>query len=132
MTSRELLDWYRNHLMLLMALEQDLARIGCIGGPNGVRAQQYNSEPVGTNNASAASIQAWEGLNERHQSYSRELDACRDEVLHIINALQDCRMVMILTLYYLQALTDQQIASKLLISREHVNRLRRDALKALQ
>lgn len=132
MTNKELLNDYRNQVLLLSAINQDLARIGVTGAPTGGKTQRYDGAPRGTNDPTAASIQAWDGLLQRRDALALALsDGRKEAVLRIINAAKDTRTLMVLMLYYLHGLTDQQIADQIFISREQVNKRRNDFIHRL-
>lgn len=125
MTNKELLNEYRNQVLLLLALEQDLERIGVTGAPTGVKTQHFSEVSRNTNDPIAAANQAWDGLLQRRNALMAALsDGRKQAVLRIINAAKDSRTLMVLVLYYLHGLTDQQIADQILISREQVNKRR--------
>lgn len=132
MTNKKLLNDYRNHVLLLLALEQDLARIGVTGAPRGVKTQRCDSAPMGTNDPVAAANQAWDGLLQRRDELLVSLsDGRKQSVLRVINTAKDTRTLMVLMLYYLHGLTDQQIAEQIFISREQVNKRRNDFIRRL-
>ncbi len=132
MTNRELLNDYRNQVLLLLALDQDLTRLGTIGAPMRVKAQRYDDVSRGTNDPTAASMQAWDGLLQRRDTLALALsDGRKEAVLRIINTAKDSRTLMVLMLYYLHGLTDQQIADQIFISREQVNKRRNDFIHRL-
>ncbi len=127
MNVREHLEGYRQQVLLLAAIDKDLARVGSCGVPGGIRVQQYTDAPRGTNNPAAASWQAWDGLLKRRNELAEVLAGDqRQKALRIINAEQDPRTMIILMLYYLHGLTDQQIADQLFISRRQANQRRND------
>lgn len=126
MNARERLESYRQQVLLLAALDRDLPKIGGTGAPGGIPAGQFRDTPRGTNHPMAASLQAWDGLLKRRNDLAQALAGePRQEALRIINAEENPRTMMILMLYYLHGLTDQQIADQLFISRRQVN-LRRN------
>ncbi len=132
MTNMELLNDYRKQVLLLSALNQDLARIGVTGAPMGVKTQRYDGTPRGTYDPTAASMQAWDGLLQRRNTLMTALsDGRKEAVLRIINDAKDTRTLMVLMLYYLHGLTDQQIADQIFISREQVNKRRNDFIHRL-
>lgn len=127
MNVKEHLESYRQQVLLLSAMDKDLARVGGSGAPGGIHARQYTDAPRGTNNPAAASLQAWDGLLKRRNALAEALAGKeRQEALRIINTEEDPRTLMILMLYYLHGMTDQQIADQLFISREQANKRRND------
>lgn len=123
MTARERLVAYRNQVLLLAAMEQDLSRIGASGAPARIQPLRCGDGRF-TNEPAAATAQAWEGLMKRRDALARALSEELAAALDIIRTATDSRTYMLLTLYYLQGLTDQQIAKTLYISREQVNKRR--------
>lgn len=129
MNVREHLESYRQQVLLLAAIDWDLSKVGSTGAPGGIHAQQYTDAPRGTNNMAAASLQAWDGLLKRRNALAQGLAGeQRQEALRIITTEQDPRTMIILMLYYLHGLTDQQIADQLFISRRQANQRRNDFL----
>ncbi|MBQ3155911.1 MAG: sigma-70 family RNA polymerase sigma factor [Clostridia bacterium] len=131
MTKQAQLEWYRNQVQLLMQLDQALLQIGSTGAPSVARAQQYQDYTQGTNHRAAAALQRWEGLIQRREAYARTVAEHKEEELKIISLAEDDRTLMILMLYYLHGLTDQEIADQLFISREQANKRRNAFLRTL-
>lgn len=131
MTKQAQLEWYRGQVHLLMQLDQALAQLGSSGAPSAAKAQQYQEYTQNTNHMAAAALQRWEGICQRREAYAQTVAEHKEEALQIISQATDDRTLMILMLYYLHGLTDQEIADQLFISREQTNKRRNAFLRTL-
>lgn len=132
MIDKEILTCCRAAVLDLCKLDDQLARCLPTGRPSGVKAQQYDADPPGTNDPTAAAIQLYEGLMAQRESLAQDVARISKTAWRIISTQKDVRTLAILSGYYMLGQTDQEIAQVQGLSREHVNRLRHDAVNALQ
>lgn len=132
MTAKELLANCRNQVLTLRQLDVQLEHCLSAGAPAGVKVQRYDADPRGTNDPTAAAIQLYDGLMEHRETMQQHLAQISGRAWTTISTVKDVRTLAILNGYYLQGQTDQEIAQVQGLSREHVNRLRHEALKSLQ
>lgn len=122
---------YRAHVLLLQEQSAQLAQTGSDGAPAEVRSQRLRSVFSATNVPSAAALQLWEGMEQRCRQTHAWLEDNAAQAAAIVARVEQPKGCFILGRYYLQGCTDQDIASELGLSREHVNRLRRSAYQRL-
>ncbi len=132
MTAKEILTSCRAAVLNLRKLDDQLARCLPTGRPSGVKAQQYNADPPGTNDPTAAAIQLYEGLMAQREALAQDVARISKTAWRIISTQKDVRTLAIMSSYYMLGQTDQEIAQVQGLSREHVNRLRHDTVDALQ
>ena len=132
MTAKEILTSCRDAVLELRKLDDQLARCLPTGQPSAVKAQQYDADPPGTNDPTAAAIQLYEGLMAQREALAQDVARISKTAWRIISTQKDVRTLAILSGYYMLGQTDQEIAHVQGLSREHVNRLRHEAVDALQ
>ncbi len=131
MTAKEILTSCRAAVLDLRKLDDQLVRCLPTGRPSGVKAQQYNADPPGTNDPTAAAIQLYEGLMAQRDELALQVSRISKTACNILRSVKDVRSLVILNNYYLLGLTDHEIALAQEMSREHICRLRHEALAAL-
>jgi len=132
MTAKEILTSCRDAVLELRKLDAQLARCLPTGQPSGVNAQQYDADPPGTNDPTAAAIQLYEGLMAQRDELAIQVSRISKIAWNILRTVTNPRSLVILNNYYLLGLTDQEIAQAQELSRDHVCRLRHKALAALE
>ncbi len=131
MTSKEILTSCREAVLELRKLDAQLARCLPTGQPPGVKAQQYNADPPGTNDPTAAAIQLYEGLMAQRDELALQVSRISKTAWNILRDVKNVRSLVILNNYYLLGMTDHDIALAQELARETVCRLRHEALAAL-
>lgn len=132
MTSKEILTSCRDAVLELRKLDAQLARCLPTGQPPGVKAQQYNADPPGTNDPTAAAIQLYEGLMAQRDELALQVSRISKTAWNILRTINEPRSLVILNNYYLLGMTDHDIALAQELARETVCRLRHEALAALE
>lgn len=122
---------YRAHVLLLREQTAQLEQTGSDGAPEEVRSLRLRGVSSATNVPTAAAMQLWEGMEQRCQITRAWLEDNAAQAAAIVARIQHPKSCFILGRYYLQGFTDQDIASELSLSREHVNRLRHSACRTL-
>lgn len=131
MTAKETLTSCREAVLELRSLEAQLARCLPTGSPPGVKAQQYDPHPRG-NSPTAAAIQLYEGLLLRREELAAQVESVSLRAMNLLmQQVTSPRALVILSDYYRLGLTDQEIARRQELSREHVCAIRRQAFDAL-
>lgn len=130
MTAKESLARCRAAVLELRQLEDQLQRCLPTGKPSGVKAQQYDAPPPGTNDPTAAALQLYDGLMAQREALAQDAEQLRAIAWSHLRA-SAVRHMVILAQYYLQGMTDQEIARLHSLSREHVCRLRHEGLSSL-
>ena len=130
-TAKDLRQSCRAAVLELRQLEDQLQRCLPTGKPSGVKAQQYDAPPPGTNDPTAAALQLYEGLVAQRKDLALQVSLIGATAWRIISTQKNVRAMAILNGYYLLGQTDQEIARQQNLSREHVCRLRHEALDAL-
>lgn len=128
MTAKEILITCRDSVLHLRKLDEQLQL--CL--PTEIKVQQYDAAPPGTNDPTAAAIQLYDGLLAQRDELARQLSQLMERAWHILHAVRDARLLAILSNYYLQGQTDQEIARAQHLTRVYITQLRRAALAALQ
>ena len=134
MTKRELLENYRDIVIEIETLERQSKFLNqFIGGPRPLRAVQLTGMPRGTNDPEAAILQRQDTdeVLEKIEDKCKELRGMVDEFEHIMDAIDDRRLRIIVRNYYALGWTDERIAEQLELSRQHVNRLRTAYIETL-
>lgn len=131
MTAKEILQNCRAAVLDLRKLDDQLARCLPTGQPSGVKAQQYNADPPGTNDPTSAAIQLYEGLMIQRDTLAQNVARISNTAWAIISAQKDVRTLAILSSYYMLGQTDQEIAQVQGITRAYVSQLRNAAIKVL-
>lgn len=131
MTKKELLNTYRTKVLELDELRHQLSRTGTNGHPSGCRTMQWESSRHGTNVPGAAAVQLAEGLEALASRKEAELQKLAEPVEKLLKSITDCRTYMVIQHYYVLAMTDEQIARIMYISRTRTNQIRRDYMKAI-
>ena len=135
MTKRELLENYRDIVIEIETLERQSKFLNqFIGGPRPVHAVQLTGMPRGTNDPEAAILQRndTDEVLEKIEDKCRELRCMVDEFEHIMDAIDDRRLRIIIRNYYALGWTDERVAEQLELSRQHVNRLRTAYLEGVE
>ena len=127
MTNRELLEAYREAVIDLQELSQQLERAGRIGAPQGAGAIRLDAVR-GTNNPMAASVQVADGIGAMMERKRGALAGLAAPVHSLLADIGDPRTLMVIQGYYLQAETDANIARDLRMSRCRVNQIRNNYL----
>lgn len=132
MTAKEILQNCRAAVLELRKLDDQLARCLPTGQPSGVKAQQYDAEPPGSNDPTAAAIQLYDGLMAQRDELALQVSSISKTAWDILRSVKDVRSLVILNNYYLLGMTDHVIALAQELARETVCRLRHEALAALE
>ena len=128
MTAKEILQTCRDAVLDLRKLDDQLSRCLPTGQPSGVRAQQYDATPPGTNDPTAAAIQLYEGLMAQRDELALQVSRISKTAWNTLRTIKNARSLVILNSYYLLGMTDQEIAHLQYLTREHICRLRHEAL----
>lgn len=131
MTTAELLNTYRATVMEIEELEIQLEKAAPSGRPAGYRGIQLDGARSGTNDPMAAALQLSDGLEAMIREKRSDLAQLNPQVYEAITAIRNCRLLMIVQHYYLQARTDEQIARMLDLSTTRVNQLRNKYVRSL-
>ena len=134
MTKRELLENYRDIVIEIETLERQSKFLNqFIGGPRPVHAVQLTGMPRGTNNPEAALLQQQDTdeVLDKIEAKCAELREMVDQFEHIMDAIDDRRLRIIVRNYYALGWTDERIGDQLELSRQHVNKLRITYLESL-
>ena len=134
MTKQELLENYRDIVIEIETLERQSKFLNqFIGGPRPLRGVQLTGMPRGTNDPEAAILQRQDTdeVLEKIEDKCKELRGMVDEFEHIMDAIDDRRLRIIVRNYYALGWTDERIAEQLELSRQHVNRLRTAYIETL-
>lgn len=134
MTKRELLENYRMLVIEIDTLERQSKFLNqFIGGPTPVHAVQLTGMPRGTNDPEAAALQRvdTDEVLDKIETKCQELRTLVEEFETIMDAIADRRLQIIVRDYYALGWSDERIAERLDLSRQHVNRLRTGYIEAL-
>lgn len=131
MTAKEILTSCRATVLDLRKLDDQLARALPTGQPSGVKAQQYDADPPGTNDPTAAAIQLYEGLMAKRDDLALQVARISKTAWNILSTMDDMRALAILNGYYLLGQTDQEIAQVQGLTRVYITQLRNAAIKGL-
>ena len=134
MTKRELLENYRMLVIEIDTLERQSKFLNqFIGGPKPVHAVQLTGMPRGTNDPEAAMLQRvdTDEVLDKIEAKCQELRTLVETFETIMDAIKDRRLQIIIRNYYALGWSDERIAERLDISRQHVNRLRTAYLEGL-
>ena len=132
MTAKEILTSCRDAVLELRKLNEQLARCLPTGEPSGVNAQQYDADPPGTNDPTAAAIQLYEGLMAQRDELALQVSRISKTAWNILRTIKEPRSLVILNNYYLLGLTDQEIAQAQKLTRVYITQLRHAALESLE
>lgn len=135
MTKCELLENYRMLVIEIDTLERQSKFLNqFIGGPKPVHAVQLTGMPRGTNDPEAAALQRvdTDEVLDKIEAKCAELKTLLDEFEMIMDAIKDRRLQIIVRNYYALGWSDERIAERLDLSRQHVNRLRTGYIEALR
>jgi len=135
MTKRELLENYRMLVIEIDTLERQSKFLNqFIGGPKPVHAVQLTGMPRGTNDPEAAVLQRvdTDEVLDKIEAKCEELRELLEEFETIMDAIKDRRLQIIVRNYYALGWSDERIAERLDLSRQHVNRLRAAYLEELR
>ena len=127
MTKRELLENYRMLVIEIDTLERQSKFLNqFIGGPKPVHTVQLTGMPRGTNDPEAAMLQRvdTDEVLDKIEAKCQELRTLVETFETIMDAIKDRRLQIIIRNYYALGWSDERIAERLDISRQHVNRLR--------
>ena len=131
MTAKEILTSCRDAVLELRKLDAQLTRCLPTGQPTGVKAQQYNADPPGTNDPTAAAIQLYEGLMSQRDELALQVSRISKTAWNILRDVKNVRSLVILNNYYLLGMTDQEIAQAQELTRVYITQLRHAALESL-
>ena len=132
MTAKEILISCRDAVLELRKLDAQLARCLPTGQPPGVKAQQYDAAPPGTNDPTSAAIQLYEGLMAQRDELALQVSRISKTAWNILRSVKDVRSLVILNNYYLLGMTDQEIAQAQELTRVYITQLRHAALESLE
>ena len=131
MNNREILVRYKWLMEEAWVLSQQAERVLRIGRPAGIAKQEITGMPRGTNDPTAAGIQAFDG-------YVKQLKIKADEIMKIcgrfesvITMLKDDRDRTICRMYYGLGMTDEQISRRIHIARQVITDIRNKAIGKL-
>ena len=134
MTKRELLENYRDIVIEIETLERQSKFLNqFIGGPRPVHAVQLTGMPRGTNNPEAALLQRQDTdeVLDKIEAKCAELREMVDQFEHIMDAIDDRRLRIIIRDYYALGWSEERTGEHVGLSRQHVNRLRTAYLEGL-
>ena len=131
MTAKEILISCRAAVMEIRKLDNQLARCLPTGQPPGIKVQQYDAAPPGTNEPTAAAIQLYEGLMTQRNELDLQFSWISKIAWDILRTVRDARLLAILNSYYLLGMTDQEIAQVQGLTRVYINQLRHAAVDKL-
>lgn len=131
-TEGTLLKAYREKVIALRALQEQLSRCGGTGGPAGVRGTRWDGQPRGTNDPAAAAAQLADGLTAMARRQQEELNRLWPQVLEITSRIDDVRLYMIVHHYYVLGQTIEDIAEYLYVSPRTVARMKKNYLDGLE
>ena len=131
MTEAALLREYREKVIALRALQEQLSRCGGTGAPAGLRAARTDGSHRGTNDPSAAAAQLADGLTAMARRQQEELNELWPRVLDITSRIDDVRLYMIVHHYYVLGQTIEDIAGYLYVSPRTVARMKKGYLEGL-
>ena len=135
MTKRELLENYRLLVIEIDTLERQSKFLNqFIGGPKPVHAVQMTGMPRGTNDPEAAALQRMDTdeVLDKIEAKCEELRPMLDEFEMIMSEISDRRLQIIIRNYYALGWSDERIAERMDLSRQHVNRLRTGYIDGLK
>lgn len=127
MTNREMLQAYRTAVLDLQELAIQLDRVGNTGRPRGPQGVRLDATR-GTNDPSAAALQAADGIEELIERKRTELADLAGPVGQLMFRIGNPRTFMVIQNYYLRGETDANIAREMRMSRCRVNQIRNDFL----
>lgn len=134
MTKRVLLENYRDIVIEIETLERQSKFLNqFIGGPRPVHGVQLTGMPRGTNDPEAAILQRDDDAEviNKIEAKCAELREMVDEFEHIMDAIDDRRLRIIVRNYYALGWTDDRIGRQLELTQQHVNRLRTAYIESL-
>ena len=134
MTKRVLLENYRDIVIEIETLERQSKVLNqFIGGPRPVHGVQLTGMPRGTNDPEAAILQRDDDAEviNKIEAKCAELREMVDEFEHIMDAIDDRRLRIIVRNYYALGWTDDKIGRQLELTQQHVNRLRTAYIESL-
>lgn len=130
-TLYEMLVSYREMLIDLEGLENQLNAIGGDGRPGGLHGCSLDRTPA-TNMSAAAALQAAEHIEAMIRRRNAELGELSSRITPALTAIQNLRTAMIINRYYMFAQTDEQIGRALSISTARVNQLRLRYMRSIR
>lgn len=131
MSDRALLTDYRERVLALRELEEQIARCGVTGAPVGQRPIRLEGMPRGTNEPVAAAMQLSDGLEAMAKRQRQELHQLWPAVLALTSRIDDARLYMIVHQYFVLARSMEEIACRMFISSRTVARLKKGYLDSL-
>lgn len=132
MSEREVLADYRERVLALKELEDQIARCGTTGAPAGRLTVRLEGMPRGTNEPVAAAMQLSDGLEAMAKRQRQELGQLWPAVLAVTSRIDDVKLYMIIHQYFVLAQTIEEIAGRLFVSPRTVARLKKGYLDSLQ
>ena len=130
MSDAALLQAYREKVIALRELQEEIARCGGSGAPVGLRGARPDGLPRGTNDPAAAR-QLADGLEVLARRQKDELDALWPRVLALTSRIDDARVYMIAHSYYVLGQSIDVIAQHLYVSVRTVARMKKAFLDGL-
>lgn len=131
MTDAELLKEYRERVMALRELQEQICRCGRSGAPRGLSSRRMDGLPRGTNDPEAAAAQLMDGLEGMAARQKEELDKLWPRVLALTSRIDDVRLYMIVHQFYVLGMTLEEVAMSLYLSARTVARLKKEFLEGL-
>lgn len=131
MNMMQALTGYRETVLEIEALAQQLEHSCPTGRPAGCRGANAGEHLPGTNDPLAAAMQLADGLEEMIRKKTAEQEQLRPKVCEAIQAIRNGRVFQVVQGYYLMALTDEQIGRQLGLSTTRINQIRNRYLKEL-
>lgn len=131
MTDFETLQTYRELVLELQELEEQLRLCGTNGGPRGYAAFRPDTLP-GTNDPAAAALQLADGLESMAARKRAELARLAPEISRITGKITQVKMFTVIHQYYVLARCTADIADFLLITPRSVNRLKHQFQQELE
>ena len=135
MTQRELLEQYRDIVIEIETLERQSKFLNqFIGGPRPVRSMQLTGMPRGTNDPEAAILQRadTDEVLDKIEDKCDELRGMVARIEAIMDTIEDRRLRIIIRNYYALGWTDEAIGTQLDLTRQHVNRLRKEYMDSIK
>lgn len=130
-TKVELLAAYRELVLELRDLEEQLELVGTDGRPAGYRGVDTAQASRGTNDPGAAAIQLAEGLEKRIGQKRASLAELAMPLAEVLSSLRTAKLFAVAQHYYVLGESDRAIAMQLRLSTSRINQLRNSLLREL-
>ena len=132
MTAKDVLNSCRNASREITAIQRQIDMIHIPGGPSGSKGIIITDMPHGTNDPTAAALQAVEKYETLLTEAKQRNAAILAEFEMMMKTVGDCMARIILRNYYGVGKTDQEISDEMDRARETITRRRNRAENYLQ